>query len=218
MAICCALRHAQSTEVKTISVFSDSLSVLQAILSFNLLSNRSYLIREIINLVQNLLQNGRQVTIYWIPAHVGIQYNELADTLAKNAIRTGTDTDLLIPAQDIKAHWKEKMFSDLDNYVRREDRSKGMKYCDMFYSNTRKPWFHDVHLDRRQIVIINRLRSGHTSLNQSLFNHHIVDSPLCLCNVYNQTANHVCWQCFLFDDERQQLLRELKRRTIKIAV
>ncbi|XP_011333811.1 uncharacterized protein LOC105277263 [Ooceraea biroi] len=128
------------------------------------------------------------------------------------------DTDLLIPAQDIKAHWKEKMFSDLDYYVRREGRSKGMKYCDIFYSNTRKPWFHDVQLDRRQIVIINRLRSGHTSLNQSLFNHHIVESPLCLCNDCNQTANHVCWQCFLFDDERQQLLRELKRRTIKIAV
>lgn len=56
---------------------------------------------------------------------------------------------------------------------------------------------------------INRLRSGHTSLAESLFRHKIIDSPSCACGEAIQSPNHVFCQCPLLIRERDALLSKL---------
>ncbi|CAL1681109.1 unnamed protein product [Lasius platythorax] len=60
------------------------------------------------------------------------------------------------------------------------------------------------------MVSLNRLISGHTSLADSLFRHQIIKSPACECGDLNQSANHIFWQCPLFDKERTALLSSLR--------
>jgi hypothetical protein len=40
--------------------------------------------------------------------HCGVEVNEIADSEAKQSIRGGRDSQLLLPAADLKAQWKKK--------------------------------------------------------------------------------------------------------------
>ena len=45
---------------------------------------------------------GRQLTFLWIPSHVGIHGNELADTLAKFALHRDVIVDVKLPFRDLR--------------------------------------------------------------------------------------------------------------------
>jgi hypothetical protein len=47
---------------------------------------------------------------------------------------------------------------------------KGINYFNKFYGKSTKPWFEALRRRRQVMVAINRLRSSHTSLKQSLQN------------------------------------------------
>ena len=64
-----------------VSIFSDSYSSLQAITSGKTIC-RPNLLLDILNLVSNYNKNIRFV---WLPSHIGIKGNELADKLANSA-------------------------------------------------------------------------------------------------------------------------------------
>lgn len=59
------------------------------------------------------------------------------------------------------------------------------------------------------MTTLNRLRSGHTSLKESLFKFRMVDSPLCTSCGVEETPNHVFWMCPRFDEQRITLSRSL---------
>jgi hypothetical protein len=78
-----------------------------------------------------------------------------------------------------------------------------------FYKQGTRPWFNSFKLRRRSIVSINRLRSGHTSLKDSLKKLNILESDTRDCGNARETANHVLWQCCRFDSPRELLIRDL---------
>ena len=39
----------------------------------------------------------------------------------------------------------------------------------------------------------------------------IISDPICQCNKGNEDLNHIFWQCELYDDERQELIRQLRK-------
>ncbi|CAD6215528.1 GSCOCG00000337001-RA-CDS [Cotesia congregata] len=53
-------------------IFSDSRSVLQALASDSNLNNKSYLVFLIRNRIRDLMLAGKNVKLFWIPAHCGI--------------------------------------------------------------------------------------------------------------------------------------------------
>jgi len=90
-AIKLALRWVISNSDKNVRIFSDSYSSLQAIASGK--SNcRPYLLLQVIGLVSNCSKN---VDFVWLPSHIGIKGNELADKLA-NAATTKPSIDVNI--------------------------------------------------------------------------------------------------------------------------
>ena len=64
-------------------VFTDSLSSLHLIKSFNL-SHRN-LILKIIESILKIMDRRGEIVIQWIPSHYGIPGNEFVDTLANRA-------------------------------------------------------------------------------------------------------------------------------------
>jgi hypothetical protein len=49
----------------------------------------------------------KHVKIHWIPAHGWITGNETADEVAKHSIRHGRDSQISIPAEDMKSVWRK---------------------------------------------------------------------------------------------------------------
>ncbi|KAL7298096.1 hypothetical protein TKK_0009101 [Trichogramma kaykai] len=76
-------------------------------------------------------------------------------------------------------------------------------------NNRTTPWFRDKALDRFHIVTVNRMRSDHHSLAESLHRKNIVADPGCRCGLATESLNHAIWQCDLYDRHRGALWRAL---------
>ncbi len=66
--------------IKNIAHFSDSKSALEAIRN-----GETNITSEIIVLLERFHSKGKSCVLQWIPAHVNIEGNECADSLAKEA-------------------------------------------------------------------------------------------------------------------------------------
>jgi len=97
VAILMAANHVNDLGVlpTQIVILSDSLSALQAIASDGT-NAREDIVREIQSVLHQLIVRGVDTTLQWVPAHVGVIGNELADRAAREAAG-GDDTTVHVP-------------------------------------------------------------------------------------------------------------------------
>lgn len=213
MAILSAIQICSSNNPNSISltIFTDSRTTLVALDSIHVGHYSSYLVIKIKSIIEGLTIKGKKIKLVWIPEHKGIQGNERTDFLAKEAIRVGRDSQFGIPLEEWRNHWKERMFKELFDWRMKEGENKGSTYCKNYLNANRHPWFWKFNLPRSTISILNRLRSGHTSLRGSLFRFYIVDTPLCLiCNVV-ESPDNVFWECPKYSSQRTALITDLSQ-------
>ena len=76
------------------------------------------------------------------------------------------------------------------------------------FSLRRRPRFSGLSLPCSIVVVINRMRSNHHSLAESLHRKKIINSASYTCGYYKQDLNHVVWQCDLHSQERIGIVRK----------
>ena len=96
--ILCALKEIVKLKGENFVIFSDSRSALQILESFN---PNHPLVVEILEWILVIKHSGKSVSFCWVPAHVGIQGNEKADNLAKEASLTKRPQTHPIPFRDL---------------------------------------------------------------------------------------------------------------------
>lgn len=129
--------------------------------------------------------------------------------LAREAIRSGKDTQYFIPPVEVTNFWRTQMYQEMFQWTKEESVTRGASYCRNFLDEERKTWFKKFSLKRRAVTTINRLRTGHTSLAESFYRFRIVASPICArCDV-EETPNYVFWECIEFEEQRKKLRRGL---------
>jgi len=100
-------------------IYSDSLSSLQAIQSFDIINITVF---TILKLYTQLADIGKHVSLCWIPSHVRIKGNEMADKAAKEGI-CSVITQSKIPPESFFPHisklcmkeWQDSWDSTLTN-------------------------------------------------------------------------------------------------------
>jgi len=69
-------------------------------------------------------------------------------------------------------------------------------HASLYQNNySRLPWYYDKPLNRKEIVLINRIRSNHYNLNYSLHRKKIVPSAAYSCGDPKQDINHIIFFC-----------------------
>lgn len=195
-------------------IFSDSKSVLTSLMSDR--SNKNPLIMEIrkkaIKIMdESLLEDPIKLT--WVPAHCGLEGNESVDRKAKEAAISISPVGS-IPYSDFSATWKSIAREQTFSNNLQEGDVKGIPYFRNYLSVSSQPWFHNLRFNRREIVIINRIRANHYSSAASLFRKNIVSSPNCGCGQGIQDADHIFWQCSEYKEQRINLVNALVKLKI----
>ena len=93
-----ALKQAYQSQESKFIIFSDSLSILQAL--EKLQSDHSLLI-QIQDMLHKIEVDQKELVFVWVSGHVGIRGNEAADRAAKEALEK-EPTDDLMPFSDLK--------------------------------------------------------------------------------------------------------------------
>jgi len=200
-----ALTHlTQPPHTTSTPILSDSLSCLNTINSHNTSLNNP-LHTDILHNISNLCSRNIDVTFHWIPSHVGIKGNEVADNEAKTALyrpnididiaRTLTDTNKDIDAT-IMDNWQTAWNISPTGSTYRLIQpivSKHIKYRNR---------------TRRKEIAITRLRLGHCALNHYL--HLKTRHPTGLCDTCHveETIDHYLLHCTNMTEQTTQIQAE----------
>ena len=151
---------------------------------------------------------GWKVMIMWTPGHSGIQGNVFVDTVAKRAavgvpefvyhILTGTQ----LSENTLIRSGKKNGMNAVSSYISLSQRfDRTSKSCKL----------------RRDEIVLNRLRLGHTRATHSFLFDRETERPRPLCRSCNDeppTVQHVIWECPELDAVRADVFR---RRQTSIA-
>ncbi|XP_039306356.1 uncharacterized protein LOC120358019 [Solenopsis invicta] len=191
-------------------IFTDSLSVLQAISQYNHKAD-NHIIYRLKHKLFLLDKFNFNLTLCWVPAHKGIPGNENADQAAKIASRQGFIPPFRIPYADYFAEINCNTTNKFRAYLEEAAQANGTQHASLYqHTLYKRPWFHRKPLDREEIVIINRLRSNHYNLKYSLFRKNMSDSPNCPCGEGRQDANHIIFYCPITIPKSSNLRQYLK--------
>ena len=181
-------------------IFSDSLSVLRILKEQNYTTKAT---RDLAVQISSFIRTfDLNLTLQWIPSHCGIPGNERADYLAKKGAAK-TQQDKPVSQATVKQIIKSNNKIEWYNKWAQNDKGRVM------YHHIPKPNKIDPinSLERKDQVVIFRLRTNHIQLNAHL-NRILKDhQPACpLCGYREETVHHFLFECPPLQDIRSQFL------------
>lgn len=190
-----------------IAIFSDNQSVLNLIHDVPRASSGQHLIMNI-RATFRALPNNPEVRFYWAPGHAGIELNEVADSLAKEAAANQTDS-ITLPSslgsltRQINSTFNVNrlLFKPGKNLYRTAPKEISKELLSM---------------ERGRAAAVFQLRTKHSPLNAHLFRRQLTDSPLCSHCRKIESTEHFLLYCSRFKKARQLFRNKLKAEEIKI--
>ena len=190
-----ALRFSEILNATKILIISDSLSSLQAL---NNIFSRDPLVQKIISLLEWLKESQKEIYFIWVPSHVGITVNEIADNAARQAAGLELIDTNLVRHADLRLI-AEKVTANLwqEEWNLGESKLK-------FIKEEINKWKTPCKLTRREKVVLTRLRIGHSHITSF----HLLrgeQQPRCASCGVLLTIKHILLECNEFNQTRQRL-------------
>ena len=170
-AIIEALNLISSFSPNKFLIASDSMSCLQSLTSNPFNPHISPLVLHIKSILFRLNQLNFCIEFLWVPSHVGIHGNEVADSLAKHSSNVSRPSISLIPWSDLLLNLRRHVFALWSTYWNTLPENFSSRYKSIMPNIPNNIWFLNLDLTRSYIVKFNRLRIGNntffllTSLN-----------------------------------------------------
>jgi tubulin alpha len=207
-------------------IFSDSQAAIQAVQNPRRQSGQHVLcaIYDHVGAIQPPTSPSI-VTIRWIPAHVGVYGNELADTEAKEAAKEGENNPDYLSSGGTRTGFGARL--RLASTAKRQVRSriKNEWAREWAKEKTGKPnqrlvkapdkknlrLFEGISKPYASILV--QMRSMRIGLRHFLYKINAAESDRCSCGEGSQTPRHILLQCPLFTDLRRTLMDKVRAQT-----
>ena len=189
---CHLIRDDTKNENRRYIICTDSLGVVQSIPN---LKPKNEAISRLQTQLHEIIITGKQIVVLWIPGHANIQGNCKADELARHAT-SGMETLIPIPYTDFFPHVKEALLNSWTHRWRNTN-------LHLVHIHPYPKKWKKESLTRRQEVIINRLRLGHTRLTHGYLMETVQIRPSCLwCNDAALSIEHIFLHCKGIEQQR----------------
>ena len=194
-AINMALDYIEEANLSKVIIFSDSLSVLQSINNSKIDNS---IIQDIILRLHNM--SHKHIIFCWLPSHVGIRGNEKADKAAKSALSL-QPSNLKLPYTDFKPainkyllnKWQLVWNTAVDNKLHS-------------IKSTLSEWRPALRADRKEEVVLARLRIGHSFITHSYLLKG-EEQPTCVPCDTPFTIKHILLHCVDFQNSRDKYFK-----------
>ena len=185
-------------------ILSDSKSALQALLSRN--AKVQELIYSCLEIIMQLKERRISLKFQWVPAHVGVEGNEVVDKAAKESLLSQEFARLEIHKSELLIVLRGLITKRLkDNWTR--DSSS------LFLGEHKTVWKQEnwqLNTNRRLEIEMARLRTGYTRLNKNMHKMQLVDSPNCPhCQSIPESISHFLMECPRYFSARVNLHAKL---------
>lgn len=201
MAIREAMRRCTTDQIKSAVILTDSKTACNMIAKQEN-AKTNHLIWEIYQWYQKIQTQKGQVTIQWIPSHVQIKGNELADQLANQKTETTQDNFETLTLGDAILLAKEEIWNSWREQYKQTSQNKGKAHYEFAKEPGKQPWFKNLQLKTEEIVTLTRIRSNHCMTKDR--KHGWGWEPDDKCDVCHVTENleHILYHCNKYTTER----------------
>ncbi|XP_049874511.1 uncharacterized protein LOC126372706 [Pectinophora gossypiella] len=190
LAICEATRVILACHQTSFGIYSDSRSALETIVNHD--AKHHLAVRTRKNLAAGKLQN-KEISLFWIKAHAGLEGNERADQLAKDAaqrVKTKPNYDLC-PV----------------SYLKRQIRIESLEKWNERYragttASTTKLFFPDATMAYKIVKkleltgVLTQVLTGHGGFSGYLNRFKCKEDPSCICEPgVEETVAHLLFEC-----------------------
>ena len=204
------LLHKELLLIDQVVFLTDSRSGIEALKNYTP-KHQSHTINSIKWKAQDLkAEANMDITIQWIPSHVGVEGNEEADVTAKSAHENLQD--VATPLDPSEAKFLTKV-AQHQRWQLVYDTKKQRLHLGAIKPVIEKwPW---TNTQSRQIdTAMTRLRLGHVGLNQHLHKFNMAESQLCSTCRVPESVPHFLTECTKYTVQRTKLTATLLTRNI----
>ncbi|KAJ2946800.1 hypothetical protein O0L34_g12863 [Tuta absoluta] len=204
-----AIDMASEIEGNTVNILSDSRSALETLQNRISFHPIAFNIKKKISELKN---EGKNLRLFWIRAHVGTVGNERADELAKQAAHKKTRADYSnCPPSFIKRSIRQNSLHEWnERYIKGETAAVTKLFLPnaiLAYKIIRK-----INLTPLLVQVL----TGHGGFAQYLHKFKIKDSPACTCDpAKEESVIHLIVECPQFGTERHDLEQRINNKIDK---
>ncbi|MEW8546767.1 MAG: reverse transcriptase domain-containing protein [Candidatus Thiodiazotropha sp.] len=191
---------------RSIHIFTDCQGAIISAFNNQIPKNKIDIILKIKECVNQILDNGNQIQVHWVPGHKDIAGNELADFQAKEAATEMSLVDskdfpvtldkkeaIAEIKKNLKVKWKRKYeLSEKVEQIQEVFTDVGCRNC-----------FGEK--DRQSFSALNQILTGHTILNNHKAKIDSSNSNLCSTCKVPEDVHHFLFQCDSFSTQRDIL-------------